>query len=219
MELEQVKRGELCFPISERNVDVTYINLQQGAEDSPYMFFFQAQVDPRIEGVLGLSLSEYIPETSGFKQASLYGSPQDGLIELFSVVHPAVYAIGIQTLDSTQSAFKASGLSQKIRDQMKSKLLHDPCITISYTYLVASAKKGDASGSPAMQGAMYFLNLIHQGFGAGLGRDKTMSEEMDTKLGENVCEHDELKISLPDGEEGFDLSFNLLVQTKPNDEI
>lgn len=64
-------------------------------DEGPYMFFFQAQVDPRIEGVLGLSLSEYIPETSGFKQASIYGSPQDGLVELFTVVHPAVYAIGI----------------------------------------------------------------------------------------------------------------------------
>jgi hypothetical protein len=42
---------------------------------------------------------------------------------------------------------------------------------------------------------------------------------MDLKLGEGGCEHDELKFELPDGEEGFDLSFNLLVQTKPSDEI
>jgi hypothetical protein len=34
---------------------------------------------------------------------------------------------------------------------------------------------------------------------------------MDLKLGQGVCEHDELKIELPDGEEGFDLSFNLMV--------
>jgi hypothetical protein len=39
MEIEQVKKGELCFPISERNVDVSYINLQM-ADDGPYMFYF-----------------------------------------------------------------------------------------------------------------------------------------------------------------------------------
>ena len=60
--------------MSETVVDVTYINTAQFGE-GPFLFFFQVQSDPRTEGVLGLSLSLYEPETSGFKQASLYGSP------------------------------------------------------------------------------------------------------------------------------------------------
>jgi hypothetical protein len=77
---------------------------------------------------------------------------------------------------------------------MKSKLLHDPCIKITYTYLVANAKKEGTS--PSLSGAMFFLNLMHQGYGGnfGLNRDKTTANEMDLKLGDDVCEHDELKI-------------------------
>ena len=101
---------------------------------------------------------------------------------------------------------------------MHSKLLIDPCITISYTYLVASAKKKD-TGPALLNGAMTFLNLMQRGFGGTIGRDRNTANEMDLRLGEGNCEHDELKFELPDGEEGFDLSFDLLVQTKPSDEI
>jgi hypothetical protein len=47
---------------------------------------------------------------------------------------------------------------------MHSKLLHDPCITISYTYLISNAKK-EGKGFESLGGAMMFLNLMQSGFG------------------------------------------------------
>jgi hypothetical protein len=52
--------------MSEQVVDVAYTNLKsQGT--GPFLVFFQVQADPRIEGVLGLSLSSYETETLTFK--------------------------------------------------------------------------------------------------------------------------------------------------------
>lgn len=46
-------------------VDVAYVNLHS-AGTGPFVVFFQVQADPRIEGVLGLSLSSYDVETITF---------------------------------------------------------------------------------------------------------------------------------------------------------
>jgi hypothetical protein len=71
---DEVKNGTLNYPVSETTTDVAYINLDSSGE-GPFFFFFQVQYDPRIEGVIGLSLSKYNSETTKFTQSALWRSP------------------------------------------------------------------------------------------------------------------------------------------------
>lgn len=66
LEFDKVRNGDLVYPLSETVVDVTYVNLR-GNGPGPFVFFFQVQADSRVEGVVGLSLSRYIPESSTFE--------------------------------------------------------------------------------------------------------------------------------------------------------
>lgn len=74
LEYDSVQSGTLTYPMSEQVVDVAYTNLRSQG-NGPFLVYFQIQADPRIEGVLGLSLSTYDTETLTFSQAKLYGTP------------------------------------------------------------------------------------------------------------------------------------------------
>jgi len=214
-----VKEGNLAYPISENTPDVAYIDLKADGE-GPFLFFFQVQHDQRISGVLGVTLSKYDPQTSGFKQAAMYSSPQDGVVQVFAIVESGTYAVGIQTLTSTRSVFVASGLAGKTRVALGSALLPETCLHLRYTYLVASALKGDAK---TLSGPLDFMSLM---FGGGLGK-LVAEQERDVRLLDEVgdqsqlasCVHDDLPASLPVGGTGFDSAFKLLVQTKPSDTL
>jgi hypothetical protein len=217
MEFDQVKTGELTYPMSEQVVDVTYINLnKQGS--GPFMVFFQIQHDPRIEGVLGLSLSSYDVETVTFHQAALYGNPQDGLVEVFTVVPAGVYAIGIQTLSSSRSPFKASGLSANVRNKLGGKLLHEPCLKIGYSYLIASVDKHGTSAIP-MGGLMDIMSLVLGGPMGMLGgaisshdRDAQLIEEIGSLANTNGCDYEDLTVGVIRSTEAYDGEFALMVQ-------
>lgn len=71
---DEVKHGNLTYPASANTVDVAYLDLKSNGE-GPFMFFFQIQYDPRILGVVALSLSKYDTDTSTFEQAALYRTP------------------------------------------------------------------------------------------------------------------------------------------------
>lgn len=89
-----MKQGNLTYAVSANTVDVAYLDLKSNGE-GPFMFFFQIQYDPRILGVVALSLSKYDTDTSTFEQAALYRTPQDGVTQLLTVVDTGTYAIGI----------------------------------------------------------------------------------------------------------------------------
>lgn len=91
---DEVKQGNLTYAVSANTVDVAYLDLKSNGE-GPFMFFFQIQYDPRILGVVALSLSKYDTDTSTFEQAALYRTPQDGVTQLLTVVDTGTYAIGI----------------------------------------------------------------------------------------------------------------------------
>lgn len=199
-----MREGKLAYPISENTADVAYIDLKADGE-GPFLFFFQVQHDQRISGVLGVTLSKYDPQSSGFKQAALYSSPQDGVVQVFAIVESGTYAVGIQTLTSTRSVFVASGLSGKVRVALGSALLPETCLNLRYTYLVASALKGDAK---TLSGPMDFMALM---FGGGLGklveeqeRDVALLDEVGDQSQLASCIHDDLPGHLPVGGTGFD---------------
>ena len=215
LEYDRVEGGQLVYPLSETVVDVTYFNLRSQGP-GPFAVFFQLQADPRVEGVLGLSLSRYDPETSTFEQASLYGSPQDGVTELFTVVTPGVYAVGIQSLSSDRSVFKASGLLQEQRDAMGGKYLHEACLPVKFNYLVAPADSDLATSNKNMQ---QLLNLYSSHTG---GKSQTV-QSLHNWFGDTYkefadCEHDDFKIVLSEGAEGYDKGFYLMLQEKMNDQ-
>ena len=139
-------------------------------------------------------------------------------MQVFAIVESGTYAVGVQTLTSTRSMFVVSGLSGKHRVSLGSALLPETCLNLHYTYLVASALKGDAQTVPA---AMDFMSLM---FGGGLEK-AVDDQERDARLLDEVgdqsqlasCVHDDLPRSLPVGGTGFDKAFRLLVQAKPAD--
>jgi len=94
LKFDEVKTGKLSYPLQENTVDVAYLDLKNDGE-GPFLFFFQIQHDPRDIGIVGLSLSQYDQETTTFKQAALWQSPQDGITQIFTVVESGTYAIGI----------------------------------------------------------------------------------------------------------------------------
>ena len=55
-------------------VDVAYLDLK-GDGPGPFVFFFQIQYDPRITGVVAVSLSEYNNEETTFRQSALWRTP------------------------------------------------------------------------------------------------------------------------------------------------
>jgi hypothetical protein len=58
--------GRLSYPLTENTVDVAYLDLKNDGE-GPFLFDFSVQYDPRIMGVVAVSLSKYDGETSTFK--------------------------------------------------------------------------------------------------------------------------------------------------------
>ena len=58
LSFDEVKEGRLAYPLSESTADVAYIDLKANGE-GPFLFFFQVRHDPRISGVLGITLSKY----------------------------------------------------------------------------------------------------------------------------------------------------------------
>jgi len=63
---DEHKRGRLSYPLTENTVDVAYLDLKNDGE-GPFLFDFSVQYDPRIMGVVAVSLSKYDGETSTFK--------------------------------------------------------------------------------------------------------------------------------------------------------
>jgi hypothetical protein len=164
LKFDEATSGTLAYPVSESTVDVAYLDLK-GDGEGPFIFHFSAQYDPRLVGVIGLSLARYDAETSSFKQAALYRSPQDGLAQVLAVVESGVYAVGIQTLSSTTSMFLDSGLGSATRKTLAGKVLHQSCVPVNYQYLVASSIRGDSRVIEG--GALGLLGLLA---GEGLGK-------------------------------------------------
>jgi len=168
-----------------------------------------------------VTLSKYDPQSSGFKQSALYSSPQDGVVQVFAIVESGTYAVGIQTLTSTRSVFVASGLSGKVRVALGSALLPETCLSLRYTYLVASALKGDTR-TLSLAGPLDFMSLMFGGLGGlmdGAARDERLLSEVGDQAQLFSCVHDDLPAKLPVGGTGFDEAFKLLVQAKPSDSL
>ena len=66
--------GKLSYPVSESVVDVAYIDLKSDGE-GPFMFYFSINYDPRVIGIIGLSLHKYDNDKSTFSQSALYRMP------------------------------------------------------------------------------------------------------------------------------------------------
>lgn len=66
LKFDEATSGKLAYPVHESTVDVAYLDLK-GDGEGPFIFHFSAQYDPRLVGVLGLSLARYDAETSSFK--------------------------------------------------------------------------------------------------------------------------------------------------------
>jgi len=74
MEFDKPKSGKLSYPVSESVVDVAYIDLKSDGE-GPFLFYFTINYDPRVIGLIGLSLHKYDTEKSTFTQSALYRVP------------------------------------------------------------------------------------------------------------------------------------------------
>lgn len=74
MVFDEITHGELAYPTAESTVDVAYLDLKKDGE-GPFFFYFSVQYDPRLLGVLGVSLSQFDQDTQSFKQASLWRNP------------------------------------------------------------------------------------------------------------------------------------------------
>jgi hypothetical protein len=158
---DEVKTGKLAYPTAQNTVDVAYLDLKSDGE-GPFLFFFQIQHDPREVGVLGLSLSQYDQETTSFKQAALWSSPQDGIAQVFTVVESGTYALAIHSLTSTGTVFRTGGLGGASRTAFGTRLLPETCLELQYSYLIASTLRGDAR---AVQASMAELTSLLMGGG------------------------------------------------------
>jgi hypothetical protein len=115
--------------------------------------------------------------------------------------------------------YVSGGLSGEQRSLLGTRLLHETCFGVHYTYLVASTKKGD---SRTLEGGP--LGLLGLLLGGGLGKMARQAER-DTRLLDELgatnwlenCRHDDLPRHLPASEGGFDKALRLLVQEKPAD--
>ena len=160
LKFDELTKGKLTYPVSESTIDVGYINLKDDGE-GPFIIQFSLQYDPRVLGVIGVSLSQYDEETSNFRQSSLWRTPQDGLTQVMAVVEGGVYAIGIQTLTNTEQMF-IDGLGNNLGKSIGGKAMHESCLELSYSYLVASTMKGD---SRVIQGGAMDLMALLTGDG------------------------------------------------------
>lgn len=66
MLFDEVKSSTMKYHASQSVVDVAYVNLQ-GDGEGPFIFYFQIQYDPRMSGVIAVSLSEYDNENTKFR--------------------------------------------------------------------------------------------------------------------------------------------------------
>jgi hypothetical protein len=104
------------------------------------------------------------------------------------------------------------------------KLLHEPCLTVSYTYLIASANKHETQ---VLHGGLF--DLIGMMFGGGMpglgaavatkSRDEKLIEEMGSLAKTISCNHDDLSVGVIRASEAYDREFNLVIQAKPSDDI
>lgn len=101
MAFDEVKEGKLTYSAGSNMVDVAYLDTKAQGE-GPFIFFFQIQYDPRISGILGISLSEYDNERTVFSQAALWRTPQEGVVQLMASVRSGTLAVGIQTLSNSK---------------------------------------------------------------------------------------------------------------------
>jgi len=104
---------------------------------------------------------------------------------------------------------------------MNGKLLHQPCVKIGYTYLIASTQKTETK---VLNGGVF--DLINLMMGGGVQsmmatklRDKRLMNEVGSLATFSNCPHDDFGLALPTGAEGFDKSYDLLVQEKPEDDL
>lgn len=218
---DEVTNGTLWYPLHESTVDVAYLDLAKEGE-GPFLFHFSLQYDPRVLGVLGLSLSKYDQEATSFRQASLWRSPQDGLVQLLAIVEGGVYAVGIQSLTNTAPMFLDGGLGSQASAELGGKRLPQTCLGVSYSYLVASALPGDSRTLEG--GALGLWSLLAGGDGlakmaAKAERDTKLLDELgdDARATLGACVHDDLPESFPVVAAGFDRSLTLLSKTKPFD--
>jgi len=215
---DEVKQGHLAYPSSEDTIDVGYLDLKSSGS-GPFIFFYEISYDPSDVGVMGISLAKYDADSSSFRQAALYRSPQEGVTQLFAVVESGTYAIGVQTLTSTKHMFNTEGLGSKARHTFGNRLLHQACTKIHYNYLITSTMKGDLR---AMQASpLGLLGLMLGGGLAKIAKQRQMDSMLLNELGDTrtfgSCLHDDLPYVLPITESGFDESYDLLVQEKPSD--
>ena len=109
------------------------------------------------------------------------------------------------------------GLSGEHREAFGSLLLSEACLHVRYQYFVTSTLRVD---SRILDGAMMGSIL----FSGGLQK-MTQQRDFDRKLLDQLgdvsalasCPHDDLPGSFPVSEDGFDVSYTLLVQEKPAD--
>ena len=130
-----------------------------------------------------------------------------------------MYAVGIQTLTSTEPMFLEGGLGSKAAEMLGKRRLPMACQGVTYSYLVASTLRHDSRTLEG--GAMSILSLL-----AGDGLQKIIKQTaLDAKLIAEIgdasaladCRHDDLPQALPAIAAGFDRSFTLLAQEKPAD--
>jgi len=115
--------------------------------------------------------------------------------------------------------FHTSGLGSETRAALGGRLLHDACLHVNYTYLVASSLRGDAR---SVRGGM--SGLLSLFFGGGLEKMVTQAERDAVLLDElgdpdmlASCPHDDIPGKFPVSVTGFDTALRLLVKEKPQD--
>lgn len=98
---------------------------------------------------------------------------------------------------------------------MGGRLLHEPCLHVTFSYLVTQA----TGESPALAGANPVLAML---LGGGLGRNTQIGElvrNMGSLADFKSCMHDDFKVRVDKGAEGFDNGFHLKVQEKMSDSV
>jgi hypothetical protein len=99
---------------------------------------------------------------------------------------------------------------------MNGKLLHEPCLKVGYTYLVASANKHETQ---VLHGGLF--DLIGMMFGGGMpglggalathSRDAQLIEETGTLTKTAACDHEDLTVGVIRATESSDREYNLMV--------
>jgi hypothetical protein len=108
--------------------------------------------------------------------------------------------------------FLDDGLGSEAKGFLGHNILHEGCLGVRYSYLVASSMRGDSR--TLVGGALGLLALLA---GDGLGSIQRQAD-LDSKFLDEVgeaslladCQYDDLPAALPQVEAGFDRSFTLL---------